>query len=367
VCVCVIGRNYLGFVPYIESIAWSIIKMTHTFADLTLVTSPQIQEEFYNNGFQQQHVDVWRKGIDSKKFNPKYKSDKMRLQMTNNNPNDFLLVHIGRLGIEKRIMDIKPVVDQIKQENDNNQRSVRLCFVGIGPQKEELEQYFDLNTTVFLGQLHGTELSSAFASADAFIMPSDSETLGFVVLESMASSVPVIGCAAGGILDIIHDGIDGYLVQPGDTAGYVSKLQLLISNATLCTQLGQQARIEAEKWTWEAATSYLRNVQYKHTLKNFYNRQRRRADACRGLFGLGNRDVCPNPTSTTGLGTIFIQYRSIQRLIQNMTQRLTVSYLAMVKTIVMKCQQLLQQLDSSHAIDDTSSWIDTYFVNNAKK
>lgn len=59
------------------------------------------------------------------------------------------------------------------------------------------------------GLLQGDELSAAYASADVFVMPSESETLGFVVLEAMASSLPVIAVAAGGLLDII--------TQPGVT------------------------------------------------------------------------------------------------------------------------------------------------------
>lgn len=51
----------------------------------------------------------------------------------------------------------------------------------------------------------GEELSQSFASADVFLMPSDSETLGFVVLESMASGVPVIGANAGGIPNLIDE------------------------------------------------------------------------------------------------------------------------------------------------------------------
>ena len=51
--------------------------------------------------------------------------------------------------------------------------------------------------------LTGTDLSSAYASADIFMMPSESETLGFVALEAMASGIPVVSVAAGGLVDII--------------------------------------------------------------------------------------------------------------------------------------------------------------------
>lgn len=60
------------------------------------------------------------------------------------------------------------------------------------------------------GMLKGEELSAAYASADIFMMPSETETLGFVALEAMASGLPVVAVAAGGLTDII--------TQPGITS-----------------------------------------------------------------------------------------------------------------------------------------------------
>lgn len=63
--------------------------------------------------------------------------------------------------------------------------------------------------------MKGQELSEAYASADVFIMPSETETLGFVVLEAMASGVPVVAVAAGGLTDIVqHNKTGGPAVQP---------------------------------------------------------------------------------------------------------------------------------------------------------
>ena len=60
------------------------------------------------------------------------------------------------------------------------------------------------------GMLKGQDLSAAYASADVFLMPSETETLGFVALEAMASGLPVVAVAAGGLTDIItHPGITG--------------------------------------------------------------------------------------------------------------------------------------------------------------
>jgi len=255
------GRNYMGYIPGIEEFAWWLIRTAHTRADLTLVTSPQMKAELEANGVPR--VDVWRKGIDTVRFDPKFATDSMREKMTDGNPDEFLMVYVGRLGGEKRLKDIKPVLEKLP--------GARLCIVGTGPQEEELKEHFKGTDTVFTGQLSGDELSSAFASADVFMMPSDSETLGFVVLESMASGVPVVGCAAGGIPDLIRDNDTGFLVQPGDIDGYLNCAKKLMDKK-LRKEMGVRARTEAEKWGWEAATSVLRNVQYEKAIINFHSR-----------------------------------------------------------------------------------------------
>lgn len=255
------GKNYLGFIPKIEDFAWFLTRFVHTRADLTLVTSPQMRDELTSNGVPR--VDVWRKGIDTERFDPKFKSDEWRSKMTDGNPDDFLMVYVGRLGAEKRLKDIKPMLEKIPNS--------RLAIVGAGPAEDELKQWFKGTKTVFTGQLSGDDLSSTFASADVFVMPSDSETLGFVVLESMASGVPVVGANAGGIPAIIDDEKTSFLVEPGDTDGFVKRLKQL-QDKDFQEEMGKAARKEAERWGWEAATSVLRNVQYEKAMINFHSR-----------------------------------------------------------------------------------------------
>mmetsp|Transcript_6947 Transcript_6947/g.9375 ORF Transcript_6947/g.9375 Transcript_6947/m.9375 type:complete len:481 (-) Transcript_6947:79-1521(-) len=255
------GKNYLGFIPGIEEFAWWLLRYAHSRADLTLVTSPQMRDELVANGIPR--VDVWRKGIDTVRFDPKFKDEEMRNKMSDGNPDDFLMVYVGRLGAEKRLKDIRAVLERMP--------NARLCLVGKGPQMDELKEYFKGTNTVFTGQLGGDDLSKAFASADAFVMPSDSETLGFVVLEAMASGVPVVGANAGGIPDIIDDGETSFLVPTGDTDAYVDRLTKL-QDSKFRKKMGKAARAEAERWGWEAATSYLRNVQYERAMINFHSR-----------------------------------------------------------------------------------------------
>eukprot|EP00594_Rhizosolenia_setigera_P019975 CAMPEP_0178978168 /NCGR_PEP_ID=MMETSP0789-20121207/24976_1 /TAXON_ID=3005 /ORGANISM="Rhizosolenia setigera, Strain CCMP 1694" /LENGTH=508 /DNA_ID=CAMNT_0020667811 /DNA_START=226 /DNA_END=1752 /DNA_ORIENTATION=- len=259
----VYGRNYMSWFPRIEEFSWWLIRMVHNRCDLTLVTSPQMKEELLANGVKR--VDVWRKGIDTVRFHPKFKSAEMREKMTDGNPDDFLLVYVGRVGAEKRLKDIKPVLEKMG-------KGTRLCMVGKGPNDQEIKDYFEGTDTVFTGQLSGDALSEAFASADAFVMPSDSETLGFVVLESMASGVPVVGARAGGIPSIIDDEKTSFLVEVNDTDGYVKVLNKLKADKEYREEMGKNARAEAERWGWEAATSVLRNIQYEKAMINFHSR-----------------------------------------------------------------------------------------------
>jgi sulfoquinovosyltransferase len=118
---------------------------------------------------------------------------------------------------------------------------------------------------VFTGMLGGEELSQAYASGDVFVMPSESETLGLVVLEAMSSGIPVVAARAGGIPDIIppeQDGKTGFLFNPGDLDDCLSKLEPLLDNQELRETIGKAARQDTEKYDWKAATKKIRNEQY---------------------------------------------------------------------------------------------------------
>lgn len=140
-----------------------------------------------------------------------------------------------------------------------------LCFLYVYNDRDELEQMFDGMPAVFMGMLHGDELSEAYASGDVFVMPSESETLGLVVLEAMSSGLAVVAARAGGIPDIIPDdqqGKIGYLFNPGDVEDCLSKLEPLLEDLELRESIGKAAREEMEKYDWRAATKKIRNEQY---------------------------------------------------------------------------------------------------------
>lgn len=131
--------------------------------------------------------------------------------------------------------------------------------------RPELEKMFTGLPAVFTGMLQGEELSEAYASGDVFVMPSESETLGQVVLESMSSGVPVVAARAGGIPDIIpedNEGKTSFLFRPGDLDDCTDKIERLLSSKEFRVEMGKAAREEMEKYDWRAASKKIRNELY---------------------------------------------------------------------------------------------------------
>ncbi|MEB3209930.1 MAG: glycosyltransferase family 1 protein [Leptolyngbyaceae bacterium] len=231
----------------LENVLWELLKAMHNQAQLNLCTSTAMQDELTSHGIE--NVEVWQRGVDTELFQPELANAEMRNHLSQGHPDSPLLLYVGRLSAEKEIERIKPVLESIP--------NARLALVGDGPYRAELEQIYAGTPTHFVGYLAGKELASAFASADAFVFPSRTETLGLVLLEAMAAGCPVVAARSGGIVDIVDDGINGYLFNPADDQGAIAATQKLLSDASKQDFLRKNARHEAEKWGWAAATLQL--------------------------------------------------------------------------------------------------------------
>ncbi len=239
--------HHYGF-GMLEPLLWELLKGAHNQAELNLCTSTAMVEELRSHGIER--VDLWQRGVDTEMYQPHFTSREMRDRLTQGHPDSPLLLYVGRLGAEKEIDRIKPVLESIP--------NARLALVGDGPHRQNLEQYFAGTPTYFVGYLRGRELAEAYASADAFIFPSRTETLGLVLLEAMAAGTPVVAARSGGIPDIVTDGVNGYLFDPTDEEGAIAATQRLFARPEERENLRQNARNEAESWGWAAATNQLR-------------------------------------------------------------------------------------------------------------
>lgn len=232
-----------------EGLMWELIKAVHNQARINLVTSTAMQQELTEHGVER--VQVWQRGVDTELFRPALASSEMRDRLSEGHPDTPLLLYVGRLSAEKEIDRIKPVLEAIPE--------ARLALVGDGPYREDLKKHFADTHTNFVGYLAGEELGAAYASADAFVFPSRTETLGLVLLEAMAAGCPVVAANAGGIPDIVTNGENGYLFDPKDENGAIAATQRLLNRGAECELMRRNARMEAEKWGWNAATRQLQD------------------------------------------------------------------------------------------------------------
>ncbi len=118
--------------------------------------------------------------------------------------------------------------------------------------------------------MSGQELAEAYASADVFAFPSDTETLGFVAMEAMASGVPVVGARAGGIPDVIREGETGTMFTPGNLKELTDKLRELLFDEAKRRAFGIAARKEMERYSWRASTEKL--VEYYKLAQTIHRR-----------------------------------------------------------------------------------------------
>ncbi|NCJ05985.1 glycosyltransferase [Synechococcales cyanobacterium C] len=238
----------------LEGVLWELLKAGHNQAQLNLCTSTAMVDELAAHGIER--LALWQRGVDIETFQPQLASKEMRSHLSQGHPEAPLLLYVGRLSPEKEIDRIKPILEAIP--------NARLALVGDGPYRQELERHFARTPTYFAGYMSGTTLGSAFASADAFIFPSRTETLGLVLLEAMAAGCPVVAARSGGIPDIVQNGVNGYLFDPADPNGALKATQHLLNNAQTRETLRHNARQEAERWSWSAATQQLQ--QYYQTV-----------------------------------------------------------------------------------------------------
>jgi len=129
--------------------------------------------------------------------------------------------------------------------------ALQLVLIGSGDDHEWLEAIaresgVRLHVHFLRGLSYG-EISACYAAADIFALPSRGEGFGFVYLEAMARSRPVIGGAHGGASEVIQDGVTGYLVQHGDSIQLATSVDTILSNPELARQMGQRGRERVER------------------------------------------------------------------------------------------------------------------------
>jgi len=195
-------------------------------------------------------VGIWGRGVDTRLFSPSRRSDELRPRLLGDG--DLLLLSVGRVSHEKRL-DV--LLEAFRRLSADSPR-LRLAVVGDGPARGELEASAPAGV-VFLGELRGDELATAYASADIFCFPSTTDTFGQVLLEAAASGLPSVAADAGGAPELVENDGTGILVPPADAEALAAAIARLGTDTPLRVQLGSGAREAALAWTWERSFDQL--------------------------------------------------------------------------------------------------------------
>ncbi|NKB49029.1 MAG: glycosyltransferase [Alphaproteobacteria bacterium] len=185
-------------VPVSWTYAW--LRRFHGKAERMMVTTPTIEKELGDRGFT--NTALWTRGVDTELFRPRSAADIPAHLRGLPRP---LYLYIGRVSIEKNISAFL----------DCNLSGSKIV-VGDGPQLNELKSRYP--DVVFTGAKFDDELACHYASADVFVFPSRTDTFGLVLLEALASGVPVAAYPVPGPIDVITDPTVGCLDNSLETA-----------------------------------------------------------------------------------------------------------------------------------------------------
>jgi glycosyltransferase involved in cell wall biosynthesis len=249
----------------LSRLLWWLTSEYHNRADVNVTVSWPMQEELARRGVG--GVKLWPPAVDGRLFHPAARSAEMRARLADGRPERKLLLTVSRLAPEKNIAFLAGVLRETPD--------ACLAVVGDGPHRPELERRFAGLSANFVGYLTGERLASAYASADAFVYASETETMGNVVLEAMACGCPVVAPRAGGIPGLVEHGTTGMLYAPRCLEEAVRHTRLVLSDGAFRAGLVAAARDRAEAWNWSSAAEHVRQI-YKDSICQYHREPRRR-------------------------------------------------------------------------------------------
>ncbi len=197
------------------------------------------------------HATVWSRGIDREMFSPD-KRDMAWRRAQGIADDEVAVLFFGRLVLEKGI-DIYQAV----MGTAYGQANCRALVVGAGPAESGFR---GIDGAVLTGHLEGEDLARAVASADVMLTPSTTETFGQVVLEAMASGLPIISADAPSARALIDPGETGTLCEPRDVKAYADALEELVANPETRHSMGARARTASKAYSWHAASRSVAEV-----------------------------------------------------------------------------------------------------------
>ncbi|WP_067928574.1 glycosyltransferase family 4 protein [Alicyclobacillus shizuokensis] len=245
---------------WLEPMLWWCFRTIHNRAAINLCPSEATMAELRARGFR--NLALWDRGVDLRRFSPDHRSLEMRRRLLGRPGADAksvrdtrILLYVGRLAAEKGIERLRPCLDKMS--------NIHLAIVGDGPHRAALEQTFAGTNTTFTGYLFGDELAQAYASADGFVFPSTTETLGLVLYEAMASGLPIMAAESPATLEVLEHGRAGWLFNPLSPDSILATLTDLFTNQRRRQAVRKRAQELVSQLDWSGPTQQLIDYYYR--------------------------------------------------------------------------------------------------------
>ena len=208
-------------------------------------------------------VEEMPNGVDARRFRPDVDGTDVRARY-GLRPTDLVVLFVGALDRAHYFKGVDVLLEALVRLPDGR---VRLLIVGDGNLRAAYQrQAMTLGLgeqVVFCGRVSDAELPAHYACCDLSVLPSTTrgEAFGVVLLEAMASGKPVIASNLPGVRSVVHDGADGYLVEPRDAKDLANKLRLLQDDPQRRREMGAhgRARVEA-RYDWPRIIPRLERV-----------------------------------------------------------------------------------------------------------
>jgi glycosyltransferase involved in cell wall biosynthesis len=201
--------------PLVEGVAWNYMHWFYSQVDRVYVNSQSYLERWTQRGLDRNRLLILPRGLDIDAFDIRHRDENFWKKRGSDGK---VILYVGRISKEKELEFLARVAERLPESTE-----ATFAFVGEGPFLEELKK--KVPQAIFTGVLHGEELSRAYASADLFVFPSTTDTYGNVVVEALASGLPVIVSNQGGPGELLRDPDDGEAIVTGDIPGWVGAIQ----------------------------------------------------------------------------------------------------------------------------------------------
>jgi phosphatidylinositol alpha 1,6-mannosyltransferase len=189
-------------------------------------------------------VGIWSRGVDHGRFNPQRRDLEWRRSLGIAD-HEFVVGFLGRLVLEKGLDVFAAVCGALTARGVPH----RVLVIGEGPARPWFAER--VPAAVFTGFQRGDDLARAVASMDVLFNPSVTETFGNVTSEAMACAVPVVAARATGAIDLIEDGVNGFLVPPRDVDAYADAIAELVRDPARAAAAGTAGHAMAQAYVWD--------------------------------------------------------------------------------------------------------------------